>query len=411
MSKTKEKSSSSLDRFLGAYARAYQGLSAQSWRLTLAVFIQRAGTMVLPFLTIYLAKEAQLSEAKVASVILFHGLGAVAGSLLATQSLARFSTRANMLGSLLATAAAIMALYAAQNYLWICICAALFMLCEAPFRPAVMTELSRHEAPENQSQAIALLRVGINAGMMLGPAVGGILAMQDYAYLFYVDAATCLLAALWLVFQVSPPQPLETKQEAKSNSKTRSEVLKDPVFWLLWLAQFFQFLVIFQLVGALPLFLSQARGFNEAQVGHYFLINGLMILAIEMWLVRWVRNLRPPLVFGVGACVMALGIAAVELVHAPWLIYLSVVIWTAGEMVSMPILHGIVVTRAKENTAAYLSWFSTATNVALVVAGPSGLWIAHQYGYPSLWASVCVLGFCCLGLGFAIQHKINAKPA
>lgn len=410
MSKDEERSSSWLSRFLRAYAQAYQGLSPRTWRLTFGIFIQRAGTMVLPFLTIYLANEAKLSEAKVASVILFHGLGAVAGSLLATQSLARFSTRANMLGSLIATAIALLALYAANSYLWISVFAALFMLCEAPFRPAVMTEVSRIEAPEHQSQAIALQRVGVNAGMMLGPAIGGMLAMYDYAYLFYIDAATCILAALWLSFQAFAPLPEQSQKTKESEAQGRSSVLQDGVFWLLWLAQLCQFLVIFQLIGALPLFLNQARNFNEAQVGHYFLINGLMILAIEMWLVRWVRKLSPPLVFGVGACVMALGIAAVELVHAPWLIYLSVVVWTAGEMVSMPIIHSIVMQRAQENTAAYLSWFSTATNVALVIAGPSGLWIAHRYGYSSLWGTVSVLGFCCLGLGFAIRKKMNAKP-
>lgn len=397
---------SSISRFLSAYAKAYRGLDPRTWRLTFGVFVQRAGTMVLPFLTIYLAKEAKMTEAQVASVVLFHGLGALLGSLLATQTVARFSMRANMLGSLITTGVSLLALYFSGTYLWISVFAAAIMLCEAPFRPALMTQVSRIEPPENQTQAVALVRVGVNAGMMLGPAIGGILAMIDYAYLFYLDAATCILAACWLSLCIKPETSSTAQQEQPSALKDSARVLRDPVFLLLWLAQLCQFLIIFQLISTLPLFLSQERGFDEAQIGRYFLINGLIILAVEMWLVRAIRRMNPALVFGFGACVMALGIAVVDLAHAPWIIYLSVVAWTCGEMVSMPIINSIVITRSKKDSAAYLSWFSTATNVAMLVAGPSGLWIAHKYGYTALWSVVASLGICCLVLGVAIKRAM-----
>lgn len=392
---------------MDGYLESYRGLDPRTWRLTFGVFIQRAGTMVLPFLTIYLANEAQMSDAQVASVVFYHGLGAVLGSLVATHTMHRFSARANMLASLLFTAIALLGLYFAQSYLWICIWAAGFMFCEAPFRPAVMTQVSRIESEERQAQAVAFLRVGVNAGMMLGPAFGGILAMMDYAYLFYIDAATCVLAAFWLACSVSLQGGEPAKKAKDSVIKVAARVLRDPVFVLLWLAQLCQFLVVFQLVSTLPLFLNQARDFDEAQVGRYFLINGLMILGIEMWLVRWVRRFNPALVFALGACVMAGGIAAVELVHTPWLIYLSVALWTGGEMVSMPILTSIVLLRAQKDASAYLTWFSTATNVALVAGGPAGLWVAHRYGYTALWAVVVGLGGCCFVLGLLIAWSMR----
>lgn len=397
---------SGIRRFFSAYAKAYQGLDPRTWRLTFGIFIQRAGTMVLPFLTIYLAKEAKMSEAQVASVVMYHGLGAVVGSFLATQTVARYSMRSNMLGSLIATGVSLLALYFSKGYLWISVFAAAMMLCEAPFRPAVMTQVSRIEPAKNQAQAVALIRVGVNAGMMLGPAIGGLLALIDYAYLFYIDAATCIMAAIWLSLCTKAEDLNETKKEKASPFKSTALVLKDRVFLLLWLAQLFQFLVIFQLISTLPLFLSQERSFDEAQIGRYFLINGLIILGVEMWLVRAVRRLDPALVFGIGAFTMALGIAAVEFLDAPWIIYTSVIAWTLGEMVSMPIINSIVIARAKEHSAAYLSWFSTATNVAMVVAGPSGLWIAHHYGYTSLWSVVAGLGLGCLVLGMAIKRAM-----
>lgn len=238
------------------------------------------------------------------------------------------------------------------------------------------------------------------------------LALYDYAYLFYVDALTCLLAALWFATVAPASKPADDDRPSSSSQplpKTleSAPIYKDTAFLLMLAAQLAQFLVIFQLMSALPLFLTQKRAFLEPQVGIYFLVNGLMIILFEMWLVNWSQRWSAPLVFAVGAATMAFGIASVALVHAPWAIYLTVVLWTFGEMVSMPLLNALVIRRAKSRAGSYLSLLSAATNTAMLVAAPAGLWIVHHWGYTELWRSVAGLGIVCALLGLFIHAKIS----
>jgi hypothetical protein len=45
---------------IAVYRNAYVGLSGAIWWLALVMFVNRAGTMVLPFLTVYLRDELKL---------------------------------------------------------------------------------------------------------------------------------------------------------------------------------------------------------------------------------------------------------------------------------------------------------------------------------------------------------------
>lgn len=166
---------SAFKQLLDAYLSAYRGLSPQTWRLTVGCFIQRAGTMVPPFLTVYLSKEAGMSATQSASILFYHGLGAILGSLLASRTLSRWSTRTNMLASLVASGVALVLLYWAQGYIALSIFAGLSSLVEAPFRPAAMTEISKAEPADKQARAIALLRLGVNAGTLQDQQLGACL--------------------------------------------------------------------------------------------------------------------------------------------------------------------------------------------------------------------------------------------
>jgi predicted MFS family arabinose efflux permease len=51
------------------------------WILTLITFINRAGTMVLPFLSKYLKEDLNLSYAEVGWIMVAFGMGSMLGSL------------------------------------------------------------------------------------------------------------------------------------------------------------------------------------------------------------------------------------------------------------------------------------------------------------------------------------------
>src|SRR4030095_607276 len=61
------------------YKNAYSGLSRSTWLLSIVMLINRSGTMVVPFLTLYLISMGY-SVAEAGFVFAFFGLGAFSGA-------------------------------------------------------------------------------------------------------------------------------------------------------------------------------------------------------------------------------------------------------------------------------------------------------------------------------------------
>ena len=71
-----------LQKILKNYKESFSGLSSDIWWLAFITFINRAGTMVLPFLSLYLTDYLNFTLSNVGWVMSIFGLGSLAGSWL-----------------------------------------------------------------------------------------------------------------------------------------------------------------------------------------------------------------------------------------------------------------------------------------------------------------------------------------
>ena len=71
-----------ISKTLSLYKSAYSGLSPSTWWLSFIMLVNRSGTMVLPFMTIYLTTSKGYSIGKAGVVMALFGLGAVTGAFL-----------------------------------------------------------------------------------------------------------------------------------------------------------------------------------------------------------------------------------------------------------------------------------------------------------------------------------------
>jgi predicted MFS family arabinose efflux permease len=78
-------------KFGSAYVDAFSGIPRTVWLLAGAALVNRAGTMVLPFLSLYLTDDLGLTAARAGQIIGCFGLGSMAGSYLG----GRLSNRSN----------------------------------------------------------------------------------------------------------------------------------------------------------------------------------------------------------------------------------------------------------------------------------------------------------------------------
>src|SRR5207247_2478956 len=101
-------------------------------------------------------------------------------------------------GALLLSGAIVMLLPLARGYGGILGIVLIWAVTGEAFRPAVLTVTTDMVAPEQRRTAFALVRLAVNLGMSVGPAVGGFLAMVSFPALFLVDGATSILAGVVL---------------------------------------------------------------------------------------------------------------------------------------------------------------------------------------------------------------------
>ena len=215
------------------YVDSFKGLSREVWILAGITFVNRAGSMVIPFLSLYLTADMGLSLEQVGWIMSCFGAGSVLGSWAGGRFTDRLGFYDVMIGSLVTSGLAFIGLQFVKGYLPFCEAVFVLTLLMDMFRPAIFVAIRAYARPENRTRAVTLIRLAINLGFSLGPAIGGfIIVTAGYAGLFWVDGMTCLLAAGLLLLAL-PRRKARADDKASRSAATRSPYTDGPFLVLL----------------------------------------------------------------------------------------------------------------------------------------------------------------------------------
>ncbi len=393
------------------YADAFRGLPGTVWRLSIGLFVNRAGTMVLPFLSLYLVRELGYDTAATSAVLFAFGLGSVVGSYLGGVISSSLGTVRVQVGSLLLAGAGFLVL--GQLHDFKAMVAAVFVVSAVSdaYRPACMAAVVQASTPEVRARAMGLMRLAANAGMTLGPAAGGVLAGIDYRWIFVGEAVTCWCAAAWLLRSLSGEQLHPPIDPAVSRPPAGRALWRDGPFLALLGLVFVATLVLFQVFSTLPLYLTSAYGLDERQVGLMFGFNGALIVAFEMVLIHRLERRDPCLVLAFGIFLMCVGFGLLPFGSGLLYAAFTVTVWTTGEMLWLPFSNVLVAQRAgPERAGAAMGMYTAVLSVGLVLAPVLGLAVLERLGGDVLWAMAGLVGIP-LGLGTALLAKSLRAPA
>ena len=67
-------------RIINLYRDSFAGLNINSWLLALVQLVNRAGTMVVPFMSMYMTQHIGVSITKAGMVMTCFGLGSIVGA-------------------------------------------------------------------------------------------------------------------------------------------------------------------------------------------------------------------------------------------------------------------------------------------------------------------------------------------
>jgi MFS family permease len=394
--------------------RGLKGLPKEIWILAAATLVNRAGTMVLPFLVLYLTRTLGVTPAHAALALTVYGIAA----LLIMPVSGRLSDRVGplvvMKSSLLLSGFLLLLFPLAHHFAAILTITPLFAILNESVRPPSLALVTDLVAPAQRKAAFALSRLAVNLGMSVGPAIGGILAVFSFRSLFFVDGATSIMAGIWLMLAPWPnlkarsrpsggrAQDWETAEDPEDVGREMQTESTAPLAaphpiaglsafrdrgMLYFLAALIPVQVVFfQVTSTLPLFLVRNLGLPESVFGTVFTLNTLIIVAIEVPLNTAVAHWSHRQTLMLGAFLYAIGFGSYAIVSGPAGVFAGVLIWTFGEMILMPGSSAYAAEIAPpERRGEYMGLYTMSFSIAFSLGPFLGAELLQRRGPHVLW--------------------------
>ncbi|MEP0264614.1 MFS transporter [Dokdonia sp.] len=393
------------------YIKTFEGLSREIWWLALITLINRTGAMVIPFLSLYLTEDLSFTLADASWVMTAYGLGSLFGSWAGGKL-------SNIIGYYKVILLSLV--FTGVNFLWVMHVQSFWLMCVSFFiliavadmgRPAFFVALSAYSKPENKTRSLTLIRLAINLGFSMGPAVGGILiATLGYEALFYVDGITCILAGVLMTQTLHPRKAREMDKEVPVNNPLPPQKDTQYILFLVALALFG--IVFIQYFSTVPLFYKQVHNLGEGSIGLILALNGVLIVLLEMPLIAWMDRKKWSNIKNTIAGLLLTGISFLLLYWESWvgIVIIGMIVATIGEMISFPFSNKYALDRSKKGLqGSYMGLYSMAFSISHIFGHSSGMQITEYFGYKTTWSFLIVLTLIAWALLYIVQRSIHKE--
>ena len=371
------------------YTDSFKGFRKEIWILSLVSLINRAGTMVIPFLSLYLTSDVGMSMAQVGWVMTVFGVGSLIGSWLGGKLSDSIGFYPTMLWSLMLSGVAFIALQYVQTFEMFCLAILVLMIILDTFRPALFVSLRSYSKPENRTRSVTLIRLAINLGFSAGPAIGGlIIATIGYNGLFWVDGLTCIVAGILILLLLDKKESEEQVQETKHADSELRSPYKDKAYLLFLVTVLLVGITFLQYFSTVPLYYRDVHNLSEQSIGLLLALNGVIIFLVEMPLVKSIEDFGWSVYKTLFISIVLLAISFLVYNLVPWagILLVGMVLMTVGEMINFPFANRFAMDRSDTGKAgSYMALYTIAFSIAHIIGHNAGLQSIANFGYEFTW--------------------------
>ncbi len=372
------------------YRDAFADLPARTWLLAFAGFLNRAGSMVVPFLGLYLKDRFGYTATEAGFVVGLYGVGAICGSWLGGWLCDRLGPVRVQVVTLAASAAWMLLMSLIRDPALLALAVFVLGVLNDAFRPGSITAAAVSVAPHLRRKALSLNRLAMNAGWAFGPTIGGYLVTFDFRLMFVVDGLTCGIAALWLATRLSGWNPAPPPHEEPGAPATRP--FRDRHFLALMGANLIVLIAFMQYFTTGSRVLEDA-GYTKSEVGWFLAINPIVITLFEMPVVHVLLRRRALPLIALGSLIVGLGYLCMLLPLGWGALALAMLVVATGELLQMPLLGAHINDHAPAHLrGAYNGAYGMTFCLALVLAPALGGAVYDAAGAPALWLSCGAAG-------------------
>lgn len=396
------------------YISNFKGLSKEIWLLSLVTFINRAGAMVIPFLSLYLVNNKGFTLPQVGWIMTAFGLGSLAGTWVGGKLTDKIGFYWVIILSLLFGGIGFILLQFISSFYGFCLAIFSLIFVADAYRPAIFVAADVYSKPKNVTRSITLIRLAINLGFSIGPVIGGIIiARISYNALFWIDGLSCILAGMSLFFLLKPKS---SQQKNTTPTPTIEGVppLKNKLFVLLFIIMVAQTIMFVQYFSVMPIYYEQAHFLSEELIGWLLFVNGALIVLFEMPLIGWLerKNTSKSLATLWGVVLLALSFIVLNFTSWSGILVFGLILMTLGEMVGSPFSNALALEMApKGRKGSYMGIYSMSFSLSHVIGHNGGMNMVNTIGFTNTWNTIFIVLVFVAVLTYVLHIKIKKSSS
>jgi predicted MFS family arabinose efflux permease len=389
-----------------------------------ALVSSAGASLVWPFQFIYISRTLGLRLAPVATLITIASATGLVVSCFAGAIADRFGRKPVMIAAQVAQAGAWILMSLAHSYLGFLLPMTLLAAAQPVYAVGSDVMMADLIPPGQRASGYSIMRTFSNVGIALGPALGGFIVSRSYAMAFH-GAAMVMLAYSGFLFvcvretlpRLGGAAPLAAASPNPEAGRRGGygQVLRDRGFMVFFLITTLGMIAPLMLWTLLAVYTKQNFQFPEHLYSWLPVTNALMCVFVQVHVTRFTRRRRPLPMLTLGMLVYALGVGSVALMSSFWGFWLSMVVFSLGELIVVPTGTAYVANRAPlDMRGRYMSIYWMTWGLGRAVAPVVGGFLNDQVSPRAVWYGGLLIGLAStLGLfllGSGKPHSVLAEP-
>ena len=386
----------------------------QFWLLFWGMLLSTIGaSMIWPFLMVYASERLNLPLTQTASLVTINSTASLIMTFAAGQITDRVGRKLVMVISLLSNGVVYLFLSHAATYTQFAILMVLLGASNPLYRVGADAMMADLITPDKRADAYSVMRMSNNAGVAIGPSVGGFLAAASQYLAFYIASTGLFIFGLLILFFAVETLPVTSKEETARKKEVwggYDRVFKDRPFITTITNMIFGLITASLMWVLLPVYATKVVGVPKQLYGFIPTTNALMVVFLQVLVTQWTKKHPPLRMIALGMLFYAFGVGSVVLGTGFWGFWTSMVIITIGELIIVPTSSTYVANLAPADMRGrYMSIYGLTWSLSIGIGPLLGGFLSDNFGPPATWYGGFLIGITSVILFFVIERVFYKK--
>lgn len=398
----------------------------QLWLLFWGTLLSSSGqSLVWPFLTINIREQLDIPLTTITLLFTAQSIAGFAGTTILGPVMDRIGRKGPMIAGLIGSSAVLFLMSQAATLTAWAVLLPAYGVVNAVFRIGSYAMVADMIDAERRADVYALLRMGDNVGIAVGPAIGGFLVSVAYTLSYYLAAVVQIALAILVALRLAETLPRRNAASgiepiATAPSSGYGELLRDRPFLALWGLYILVQIATSMVFVLLGVYIKENFGIPENRFGFIIGTNAGMVVLFQYPVTRWASRFLPLRTITLGALVYAAGLLGFGISRAFPSFLLSMVVMTLGEVLLVPTATALAANMAAETMRArYMGVFSLSFRVGAGIGPVVGGLLSDHIAPAATWYGgmlfclVAAVGFALLGRRRRVAERVtpSAEPS